>query len=512
MPIPMLRTANLARILFGVLLGMAVAGRDAIAPAAAQDKSVQDKSVLTFHGDVARSGTFVVPGLTWERAGALHLDPGFHASFSGHVYAQPLYWRDPGSGLGLLIVATEDDAVHALDAGTGKLVWSRTLGKPVPLDSLPCGNIDPLGITGTPVIDEPSQVIFLDAVVAAPSGPKHLVYALSLRDGSTLEGWPVDVGEALRKIGHTFNARDQNQRGALTILVGSVYVPFGGHFGDCGDYRGWVVGISIGNPKSVRAWSTRARGGGIWAPGGISSDGQSLYLATGNTMGAREWSDGEAVFRLAPDLHRSEATDDYFATTDWRSLDGRDADLGSTNPMLLNVPSADAVQQLVLALGKDRHAYLLDRRHLGGIGGSLADGTVATFPIRTAPAAYPTPDGVYVAFQGEGTHCPGRPGNLITLDIRPGAPPTISTAWCAPMRGGGSPIVTTTDGRSNAIVWIVGADGDNRLHGYRGDTGEPVFTGGRDEAMSGLHHFQTLIVARDRLYVAGDGRLYAFAF
>jgi len=80
------------------------------------------------------------------------------------------------------------------------------------------------------------------------------------------------------------------------------------------------------------------------------------------------------------------------------------------------------------------------------------------------------------------------------------------------MRGGGSPIVTTTDGRSNAIVWIVGADGDNRLHGYRGDTGEPVFTGGRDEAMSGLHHFQTLIVARDRLYVAGDGRLYAFAF
>ncbi len=512
MPIPMLRTANLARILFGVLLGMAVAGRDAIAPAAAQDKSVQDKTVLTFHGDVARSGTFVVPGLTWERAGALHLDPGFHASFSGHVYAQPLYWRDPGSGLGLLIVATEDDGVHALDAGTGKLVWSRTLGKPVPLDSLPCGNIDPLGITGTPVIDEPSQAIFFDAVVAAPSGPKHLVYALSLRDGSTLEGWPVDVGEALRKIGHTFNARDQNQRGALTILVGSVYVPFGGHFGDCGDYRGWVVGISIGNPKSVRAWSTRARGGGIWAPGGISSDGQSLYLATGNTMGAREWSDGEAVFRLAPDLHRSEATDDYFATADWRSLDGRDADLGSTNPMLLNVPSADATQQLVLALGKDRHAYLLDRRHLGGIGGSLADGTVATFPIRTAPAAYPTPDGVYVAFQSEGAHCPGRPGNLITLDIRPGAPPIISTAWCAPMRGGGSPIVTTTDGRSNAIVWIVGTEGDNRLHGYRGDTGEPVFTGGRDEAMSGLHHFQTLIVARDRLYVAGDGRVYAFAF
>ena len=28
------------------------------------------------------------------------------------------------------------------------------LGPPVALSALPCGNIDPLGITGTPVIDE----------------------------------------------------------------------------------------------------------------------------------------------------------------------------------------------------------------------------------------------------------------------------------------------------------------------------------------------------------------------
>ena len=240
----------------------------------------------------------------------------------------------------------------------------------------------------------------------------------------------MDVGEALGTIGQNFNARDQNQRGALAILDGSVYVPFGGHFGDCGDYHGWVVGISIGNPKSVRAWSTRARGGGIWAPGGISSDGRSLYLATGNTMGAAEWSDGEAVFRLAPDLRRSDAKDDYFAPQIGASLDARDADLGGTNPMLLDAPSGDATQQLVLALGKDRHAYLLDRRRLGGIGGSLADETVATVPILTAPAAYPAPDGVYVAFQGEGAHCPGRAGGLTTLEIRAGAPPTISTVWC----------------------------------------------------------------------------------
>jgi hypothetical protein len=501
------RTINLG-VLFCALLGAAVSEGDAISTAVAQEKSV-----LTYHGDPRRDGAFVVPGLTWERARTLRSDPGFQASFSGHLYAQPLYWRDSGSGSALLIVVTEDDGVHALDARTGKPVWNRTLGKPVPLDSLACGNIDPLGITGTPVIDEGSQAIYLDAFTAGPSGPRHLVFALSLRDGSTLAGWPVDVGAALKAIGQAFNPRDQNQRGALTILGGSVYVPFGGHFGDCGDYHGWVVGISIGNPKAVRAWSTRASGGGIWAPGGISSDGQALYVATGNTMGASNWSDGEAVIRLAPDLHRTDGRDDYFAPSDWRALDDRDADLGGANPMLLDAPGAGATQTLVLALGKDRRAYLLDRRRLGGIGGSLAVQSVAMGPIRTAPVAYPASDGVFVAFQGEGANCPGLGGNLTALEIRAGAPPTISTAWCAVVRGRGSPIVTTTDGRSNPIVWIVGAEGDNRLRGYRGDTGEPIFTGGGfAEAMTGLRHFQTLIAAGDRLYVAADGRVYAFAF
>jgi hypothetical protein len=490
------------------LLGISVTECDAIAPAAAQDQSI-----LTYHGDVGRDGAFVVPGLTWERARTLRLDPGFQASFPGHVYAQPLYWRDSASGSALLIGVTEDDGVHALEAGTGKQVWNRALGRPVPLDSLACGNIDPLGITGTPVIDESSQAIYLDAFTAGPSGPRHLVFALSLKDGSTLAGWPVDVGEALRAIGQTFNPRDQNQRGALTILDGSVYVPFGGHYGDCGDYHGWVVGVSIGKPKSVRAWSTRAAGGGIWAPGGITSDGRALYVATGNTMRATDWSDGEAVIRLAPDLHRTDGRDDYFAPSDWRSLDDRDADLGGTNPMLLDVPGANAMQALVLALGKDRRAYLLDRRHLGGIGGSLAVQTVAAAPIRTAPIAYPASDGVFVVFQGEGVNCPGPGGNLTALEIRAGAPPTISTAWCAVMRGRGSPIVTTTDGRSNPIVWVVGAEGDNRLRGYRGDSGQPIFDGGGfAEAMSGLRHFQTLIAAGDRLYVAADSRVYAFEF
>ncbi len=479
--------------------------------AIASSGTASGQSVLQYHGSPGRSGDFVIPSLSWERARNIHLDPGFHPQFSGHVYAQPLFWQPEG----MLIVATEDDTVHAIDAKSGGEIWSRALGRPVPLSTQPCGNIDPLGITGTPIIDEGTQAVFLDSMVAEASGPHHKVFALSLKDGSPLPGWPVDVAEALAAHGQHFDTPHQNQRGALALLDGRVYVPYGGHFGDCGDYRGWIVGIRVQDPRDLVSWSTRGRGGGIWAPGGIVSDGRSLFVATGNTIGVSTWSDGEAVVRLAPDLHHDERPQDFFAPADWRTLDQRDADLGGTNPLLLDVPSAGGSEALVLALGKDARAYLLDRNRLGGIGGQLASETVSTRPIRTAPAAYPAADGVYVAFQGQGAHCPEprRDDALTVLQIRAGSPPALVTAWCGALSGEGSPIVTTTDGRSDPIVWILGAEGDDRLHGYRGDTGEPLYAGGGPaDVMPGLRHFQDLLATGDRLYIGADGRLYAFVF
>ena len=491
------------RRLSGLLLSIAISG------------AAHGQSVLTYHGSADRSGNFIVPTLTWERARNTHLEQSFHPTISGHLYAQPLYWRGPRPAAGQLVVATEDDNVYAIDAGSGDEIWVRSLGRPAPLSTLPCGNIDPLGITGTPVIDEATEAIYVDAMVADAAGPHHRVFALSLKDGSPLPGWPVDVAETLAAHGQRFEPRYQNQRGALSILAGRVYVPYGGHYGDCGDYRGWVVGIGLRDPRDIVSWSTRGQGGGIWAPGGIASDGGSLFVATGNTIDVSTWSDGEAVFRLASDLRRRDRPEDFFAPADWHALDTRDADLGGTNPLPLDVPSAGGRRAFVLALGKDARAYLLDRNRLGGMGGSLASEVVATRPIRTAPATYPAGEGVYVAFQGPGARCPGsrRPGALTVLKIRAGSPPTLVTGWCGALRGEGSPIITTTDGRENPIVWILGAEGDDRLHGYRGDTGEPLFDGGGPEdAMTGLRHFQDLLATGDRLYVGADGRLYAFAF
>ena len=89
------------------------------------------------------------------------------------------------------------------------------------------------------------------------------------------------------------------------------------------------------------------------------------------------------MFRLDPDLHHSAAKTDFFAASDWHTLDDRDADLGGTNPLPFAVRRSDGAQRLVLALGKDQRAYLLDQLDLGGIGGALV---VERFPpIRSVP-------------------------------------------------------------------------------------------------------------------------------
>jgi outer membrane protein assembly factor BamB len=484
------------------------------APGQAADAPPTTTQVLEHHANAERSGLYVVPGLTWEAAAHLQRDPAFHAAVAGPVYAQPLYWPVPGSDHALLLVPTEQNIVYALDSRTGAVTWKTSLGPPVPRSSLPCGNIDPLGITGTPVIDSRREAIYLGAMIAdkATGSPKHRIFALSLKDGSVLPGWPLDTEAALKSSGQTFRSDVQNQRGALTITADAVYVPYGGHFGDCGDYHGWVVSVALQPPHTVHSWATGARGGGIWAPGGVSTDGRAVYVATGNTEWALRWSGGEAVIRLGSDLTFSGQSRDFFAPSNWLRLDATDADLGGTNPLL--VKFGGAPEEFMLALGKDGNAYLLDARNLGGIGGNILKKSVSADAIRTSPAYIASDNEALVAFHGQGVDCPrGSSGDLTVLKIARGSPPQLGIAWCAVAQGQGSPIITTTDGRADPIVWIIGAEGSNRLRGFRADTGAVVFAGGGPaEAMSEVRRFQAPIAVGRRLYVAADREIYAFVF
>jgi len=470
-------------------------------------------SVLEHHNNPGRTGVYVDPTLTKASATTFHIDPAFTAHVPGAIYAQVLFVAKGSSGKDILIAATEENNVAAFDAATGKTVWVRNLGTPVPLSKLPCGNINPLGITGTPLIDPVSRTIFVDAMTMSSnkSIKKHLIFALALKDGSTLPGWPVDVSASVTFGNKAFNSLVQNQRGALGIVNGTVYVPYGGHYGDCGDYRGWLVGVPIANPAAPKAWATGAPGGGSWAPSGVASDGGSLFIATGNTFRAMNWAGGEALMRFSSGPVFSNRTSDYFTPSNWRMLDMWDTDLGGTGPIILDVPGANP-SKLLVGLGKDGKIYLVNRNDLGGVGKEVAAVKVAKNSIINAAAAYTTSRGTYVVFKGNGSNCPsGQAGDLTAVRIIPGAPPRVETAWCARQHGEGSPMVTTTDGHNEAIVWSVGAEGDNRLHGFDGDTGQTVYAGGGPGDVIGLvRRFHTPILAHGRIYVAADGVVKAF--
>ena len=470
-------------------------------------------SVLQYHGNARRDGLYVDPAFTRVAASMMKRDPMFTAAIKGPTYAQPLY-VETGDGNDLIITATEQNEVSAINAITGIPLWQKVLAPP---GEPGCGgSIRPLGITGTPVIDVESRTIYVAAMVM---GNKHQIFALSLTDGSVIPGWPVDVS-TVKAGAVAFNSGVQNQRGALLLVNRMLYVPYGGNFQDCADFHGWVIGVPLDNPAAPIAWVTKGLGGGIWAPGGLASDGMSVFAATGNTMekpGAMNtspamWSHGNAVLRLAPDLKEitEGQTIDFFATKSWKEDDKAGWDLGSSSPVLFSMPGATPAN-LVLAMGKNGHAFLLDAAKLGGVGGEIStvavsDGGIAGGMIG-APAVYPTPTGTFAAFRSNllPTMCMSGMGNFAALKVTPGAPPKLSMAWCAEGNGTGSPIVTSPDGMTDSVVWYFTG---GKLIGVNGESGMTLF---RDAQSVGfIDKYQTPIVAKGRLFVAGTDAVYAF--
>jgi hypothetical protein len=480
-----------------------------------------DYSVYQHHKNGTRDGFYIDPTLTKAAAATMHILPGFLGTVSVNVWAQPLYVENGPNGQEAFIIVTQTNHVTALDSA-GKVVWDKTFGTPVPQGLLPahCNSFNPIGIIGTPFIDGAGRVIYFDAM-STPDGAtvQHLIYGISLDDGSVKTGWPVDVQSKFLPDGGTpgFQAKYQNQRGALQLVNGTVYVPYGGLPGDCQPYNGWVVGVPVASPQTPMGWQTALRGGGIWATGSLPTDGTSVFPVTGNTViTSATWGGGEAVIRLAEGPAFSGKTADYYAPSNWHTvLDPKDQDLGGANDVVFDLPGA-AKPHLVLALGKDKNLYLLDRDNLGGIGSELLKVLVAFGGVNNdsnligSPAVYRTKQGTYAVFRvngGYGLGCPKGQGagNLVSMKITPN-PLAATVAWCSNDIDLGSPMVTTTDGTSDAIVW----DANQTLWAYDGDTGVKIVSGKNTKMSALMQAFNTPIAAKGRIVVAINGQVYVF--
>ena len=315
------------------------------------------------------------------------------------VRAAPTAWTaDLGAAVvgrpvvadGAVIAATERNRVVALDPGTGRIRWSRTVGRPLTgtAQVVGCGNLDPLGITSTPVVDAATHTVFVVAEVrTGDAAVEHRLVALDTRTGRILRTAvadpPLPAGE------HPLALL---QRPGLVLANGRVYVAFGGNSGDCGHYHGWVVGLPADGAGATVSFEAApdGEGGAIWMSGGapVVDGAGNLFVTTGNANpGPPEGGPDpkrytESVVKLSPALAPLAAFKDRIA--------GGDEDLSTGPPVLL--PDGR-----VVVVGKTDVAYVLDRdlhrvAAIEHVCGSDPDGTPA-YDRATARLFVPCRDG-----------------------------------------------------------------------------------------------------------------------
>lgn len=387
------------------------------------------------------------------------LTTAWTAHLDGAVYGQPLVVGNE------VIAATENDSVYALNRSTGKVIWRTHLGTPVPRQDLHgCGNIFPLGITGTPVYDAGNGLVY---AVAEVTGYHHMLAALDAATGA------VKLRRSLDSPTPANQPAYNQQRPALTIDDGRVYAAFGGLSGDCGPYQGSVVSAPLTGDGPLTSWRTpTSREGAIWGPGGpVVGPGGNLWIAIGNgaaTSGAYDGSD--SVTELSPALQRLA----YFAPSTWAADNANDLDLGSTQPAL-------AAGGAVFIMGKRGVGYLLSSARLGGIGGQLAEQSICQ--------AFGT-----AAVSGPVVYEPCRYGGGVTAIQVSAANKTIKVLWRGPAGAHGTPVI------GGGAVWVTSyfpASGTlYELNPATGAVRHQITIG------QGLPHFSSLSLSGGTAYVS----------
>jgi outer membrane protein assembly factor BamB len=364
----------------------------------------------------------------------------WNVGLDGAVYASPLIVA------GHVLVATENNTVYSLDLFTGAAVWQTHLGDPIAASSLPCGDISPVtGITGTPAVDMTAGRLY---VVAFIVGFRHVLFTVSLVDGKVLGAQDVDPPGSHPTV--------QQERGALALGSGYVYIPFGGLYGDCGQYNGYLVAVPLGGGTVLSYRVPSSREAGIWAASGptIAASG-SVYVTTGNGASLSTFDYSNSVVKLSWDLT---AVQSFFAPSNWVSLNDTDTDLGSVGAALL--PSLG----VVVAVGKEGVAYLLTADQMGGIGGQIASQRVCS--------------GAWggMAWSGSTVFIPCADG-LVALSV---TSTTIGVAWKSAHPILGSPIVAA------GAVWAIEPQ-SARLYAIDPSSGVAVYS----TALGAAEHFST---------------------
>jgi hypothetical protein len=395
-------------------------------------------------------------------------------------------------------VTTRNGFLVALDASTGATIWSRQ-----PSSS----NIT----MSSPAIDPSLQYVYSNGLDG------HL-HKYTVADGTeiTTGGWP-----------QLLTLKTGVEKGGTAVTIATVgastylYMADGAYIGDAGEYQGHVTTIDLDTGKQIvfnamcsdqtvhftlgGSPDCSGQKSGIWAKAGVTFDPatQRLYAVTGNgtfNPGGKQW--GDSILAINADgTGKNGGPVDSYTPSNYQSLQNNDADLGSTNLLIL-ANNGSKYSHLGMQSGKDEKLRLINLDNLSGQGGpGHVGGEVSSTALPTGGevqnpcATWINPaDNVTWVF----VVSPTNGINALRLAVDGGGNPSLVPVWNAGGGGGGAAI-------ANNVLYYAS---NQKVHALNPTTGAELWS----NTGIGAIHWQTPTVVNGVLYIADNGRrLTAFS-
>jgi hypothetical protein len=413
-------------------------------------------SVVTQHNDLARTGqnlseTILTPSnVNVNEFGLL-----FKIAVDNQVYAQPLVVAGvsiAGGTHNVVYVATISNSVYAFDGDTGTPFWHVNLGTPIANTDYGAGCVDingNAGIIGTPAIDPASGTLYVVNSLNNAGVFSFMVHALDITSGAERTGSPVQVTNA------GFTPLTQNQRAALTLANGNLLIPFSSHC-DMGTYHGFLFSYDPSTLAKVAVFNTSPTGSGdsLWMSGqgpAVDASG-NIYFGTSNGTWDGVSNFSESFIKLNPNLTLA----DWFTPANHANLDGGDADLDTSGPLL--IPPGNRLTMV----GKSATGYVINSANLGHLGDASAVQTITLGGALHGSAVYwnSAVNGPEVYMWAQSDHLKAFQFNGNSLVM-----PNFQTG---PDFIGGEPgayLSISANGNTNGIVWANAVLSGNANHG-----------------------------------------------
>ncbi|MGC2128803.1 MAG: PQQ-binding-like beta-propeller repeat protein [Candidatus Aquilonibacter sp.] len=393
-----------------------------------------------------------------------------------------------GTGQQMLYQTAKNGETFAIEAQTGKIIWTYSTSGPQITQS-------------TPAADPSGTAIYVPGV----DGKVHKLNAATGAEMSA-PGFPATI---------TTIPSTEKDASALNVANGYLYATTSGYDGDAPYYDGHVVSVNLSTGatnvfnslcSSVTTLPTNSScsnsDSGIWARGGAVVDpypsmNGEVYVATGNGLYDGTNNYGDSVIALSANVSTMIGS---YTPTNYTTLQDDDTDLGSTSPTLLPVQSNSATPLMLAQGGKDSILRLLNRSALPGVSGELQE---ITLPSRlyATPAVWTNAAGVtYIFF--------GLPNQIDAYELETSATGASSLvqAWSAQdgttSGEGTSPVV------SNGIVFVAM---DNAIYALSAQTGNELWSSTSTAHSIGPVHWQSPIVINGWVYCSDrNGNLTAY--